>query len=298
MDTLSSNMLHYLCDYLPNAQDILSLTLVNKELARKTRPYIYKNIYHKIALNEFENIIVKPLHHSHDITKIKKIKVNTSTLYFNYDFSHTTYLAFDDEFNQPIDNVNLSNLTHLTFGKKFDQKLDGMNLNNVTHLTFGDYFDNPLNGVQLNSLTHLIFGEHYDCFIDHLNLNNLLYLEIGHTFYRFNNNIMLNNLTHFVFRSYGTSNINKFVCPQLKHLEILTCACHMTNDSIDHLNYPNLTYFKFCGNLRSPINNLLQKSPKLEEIILPYDYKQSIFYDCLPKNTKVYIGDKVYINKN
>ncbi len=59
-------------------------------------------------------------------------------------------VSFGQDFNQPIDSIDLSNLEYIDFGHSFNQSLDNAIISNVKTLKLGENYDLPINKLPEN----------------------------------------------------------------------------------------------------------------------------------------------------
>ena len=160
---------------------------------KENESFIIKNKYLKL----FDNILI-----------ILKHNVTITKLIFDEDFNQPldnlpntiTHLSFSkySKFNYPLDNLPNS-ITYLEFGSHFNHPLNNLP-NTITHLTIGSKFNHPLNNLP-NTITHLSFSKYskFNQLVDNLP-KSLTHLEFGYHFNQSINNLS-NTITHLTFNS-------------------------------------------------------------------------------------------------
>jgi len=214
MNDLSKDMICKICDYLDN-RDVFSMTLVNKNISRKTNHYMMQYFTYDgdvMIINMMLDKINK-----YNESHLKYVKNITSKnmnilLFFN---NKCINLMLDCHFHKTIHNTKYNNLTKLTFDDNFNNPIDNLNCPNLTELTFGVHFNKPIEALQCPKLLKLIFGHQFNQPIEKLHCPQLSKLAF---YYEFN------------------QPIKKLHCPQLSKLKL----GYNFDQPLNELYYPQL----------------------------------------------------------
>jgi hypothetical protein len=182
-----------------NADDLMSLSSVSKELNRLARAKYFESRVWEITPEILVNDAFTPI--AFHVTKV--VLSNDMTLNHLKDLiqkcPHITHLTFGARFNQDVRGALPQGLTHLTFRDNFDQDIQGALPKGLTHLTFGYSFNQDIQKALPKGLTHLTFGAYFNQDIRGALPEGLTHLTFGYFFNQDIGGALPNGLTHLTF---------------------------------------------------------------------------------------------------